>query len=198
MASGVFSLYKGRRYAHLDGRRAWRALPRSPNNQIRETPVSPMFLRILTLVAVSGRVWLRLASGRSPPKSHQARSQQGLRRSHPERADRHPGRRQGRLQGEEARAPRRSAPTPATCRSPTSRTRASRTRSPRCSARRWARKVTFYWRPFLERGADAQTFDQGMCDVLFDMPANYGSLLTTVPIYAPPTCSPIATTKASI
>ncbi len=44
-------------------------------------------------------------------------------------------------------------------------------------------RVTFNWRPFIERGLTRQTFDQGMCDVLFDMPANYGPMLTTVPVY---------------
>lgn len=44
-------------------------------------------------------------------------------------------------------------------------------------------KVTYSWRPFIERGLTRQTFDQDMCDVLFDMPANYGSLLTTSPVY---------------
>src|SRR5262249_23751130 len=43
--------------------------------------------------------------------------------------------------------------------------------------------VSFNWRPFLERGLTRQTFDQGMCDVLFDMPANYGPMLTTFPVY---------------
>ena len=42
-------------------------------------------------------------------------------------------------------------------------------------------KVTYSWRPFLERGLTRQTFDQDMCDVMFDMPANYGALLTTFP-----------------
>ncbi|MGA9603654.1 MAG: quinoprotein dehydrogenase-associated putative ABC transporter substrate-binding protein [Methyloceanibacter sp.] len=46
--------------------------------------------------------------------------------------------------------------------------------------------VTFNWRPFIERGLTRQTFDQGMCDVLFDMPANYGPMLTTFPIYKTP------------
>ena len=44
-------------------------------------------------------------------------------------------------------------------------------------------RVTFNWRPFIERGLTRQTFDQGMCDVLFDMPANYGPMLTTSPVY---------------
>ncbi len=43
--------------------------------------------------------------------------------------------------------------------------------------------VSFNWRPFIERGLTRQTFDQGMCDVLFDMPANYGPMLTTFPVY---------------
>jgi quinoprotein dehydrogenase-associated probable ABC transporter substrate-binding protein len=44
-------------------------------------------------------------------------------------------------------------------------------------------RVSFYWRPFLERAMTRQTFDAGMCDVMIDIPANYGSLLTTNPIY---------------
>lgn len=47
-------------------------------------------------------------------------------------------------------------------------------------------QVTYSWRPFLERGLTRQTFDQGMCDVMFDMPANYGSQLTTFPVYKTP------------
>ena len=41
-------------------------------------------------------------------------------------------------------------------------------------------RVTYSWRPFLERGLTRQTFDQDMCDVMFDMPANYGALLDYV------------------
>ncbi len=44
-------------------------------------------------------------------------------------------------------------------------------------------RVTYSWRPFLERGLTRDTFGRDMCDVLFDMPANYGSLLTTSPVY---------------
>ncbi len=44
-------------------------------------------------------------------------------------------------------------------------------------------KVTYFWRPYLERGMTRQTFDTNDCDVLMDMPADYESLLTTVPIY---------------
>jgi quinoprotein dehydrogenase-associated probable ABC transporter substrate-binding protein len=44
-------------------------------------------------------------------------------------------------------------------------------------------KVTYSWRPFIERGLTRQTFDQDMCDVLFDMPAHYERLLTTEPVY---------------
>jgi quinoprotein dehydrogenase-associated probable ABC transporter substrate-binding protein len=47
-------------------------------------------------------------------------------------------------------------------------------------------QVSFNWRPFIERGLTRQTFDQDMCDVLFDMPANYGPMLTTFPIYKTP------------
>ena len=44
-------------------------------------------------------------------------------------------------------------------------------------------KVSFYWRPFLERALTRDTFDAGMCDVMIDVPADYGRLLTTNPVY---------------
>lgn len=44
-------------------------------------------------------------------------------------------------------------------------------------------KVTYFWRPYIERGMTRQTFDSNDCDVLMDMPADYESLLTTFPIY---------------
>jgi quinoprotein dehydrogenase-associated probable ABC transporter substrate-binding protein len=43
--------------------------------------------------------------------------------------------------------------------------------------------VSFYWRPFLERALTRDTFDSGMCDVMIDVPSNYGRLLTTNPLY---------------
>ena len=47
-------------------------------------------------------------------------------------------------------------------------------------------RVIYSWRPFIERGLTRQTFDQDMCDVMFDMPADYASLLTTFPVYKTP------------
>jgi quinoprotein dehydrogenase-associated probable ABC transporter substrate-binding protein len=47
-------------------------------------------------------------------------------------------------------------------------------------------RVTYSWRPFIERGLTRQTFEQDMCDVMFDMPADYGALLTTFPVYKTP------------
>ncbi len=44
-------------------------------------------------------------------------------------------------------------------------------------------RVSFYWRPFLERALTRDTFDAAMCDVMIDVPANYGRMLTTNPIY---------------
>ena len=44
-------------------------------------------------------------------------------------------------------------------------------------------KVTFAWRPSIERGLTRQTFAMDMCDVMFDMPAHYGLMLTTEPVY---------------
>jgi quinoprotein dehydrogenase-associated probable ABC transporter substrate-binding protein len=44
-------------------------------------------------------------------------------------------------------------------------------------------KVSFYWRPMLERALNRETFDARMCDVMITVPANYGSQLTTSPVY---------------
>jgi quinoprotein dehydrogenase-associated probable ABC transporter substrate-binding protein len=44
-------------------------------------------------------------------------------------------------------------------------------------------QVIYFWRPYLERGLTRATFANDECDVLLDMPADYDSLLTTVPIY---------------
>jgi quinoprotein dehydrogenase-associated probable ABC transporter substrate-binding protein len=44
-------------------------------------------------------------------------------------------------------------------------------------------RVHYHWRPFIERGLTRQTFEQDMCDVMFDIPVDYGSLLTTFPVY---------------
>lgn len=44
-------------------------------------------------------------------------------------------------------------------------------------------KVTYYWRPYLERGLTRETFETNMCDVLLDLPAVYEPALTTIPIY---------------
>ncbi len=44
-------------------------------------------------------------------------------------------------------------------------------------------KVTYHWRPFIERGLTRETFSQHMCDLMLDIPAEYDSLLTTEPVY---------------
>ena len=43
--------------------------------------------------------------------------------------------------------------------------------------------VTYFWRPYLERGITRQTFETGDCDVLLDMPVGFERILTTEPIY---------------
>lgn len=43
--------------------------------------------------------------------------------------------------------------------------------------------VTYFWRPYLERGITRQTFDSGDCDVLLDLPAGFERVLETEPIY---------------
>lgn len=43
--------------------------------------------------------------------------------------------------------------------------------------------VTYFWRPYLERGITRQTFESGECDVLLDLPVGFERVLTTEPIY---------------
>jgi quinoprotein dehydrogenase-associated probable ABC transporter substrate-binding protein len=44
-------------------------------------------------------------------------------------------------------------------------------------------KVTYYWRPLIERGMTRQTFDERVCDVMVDIPEDYDPLLVTEPLY---------------
>src|SRR5688572_4158223 len=44
-------------------------------------------------------------------------------------------------------------------------------------------RVHYHWRPFIERGLTRSTFEEGMCDVMFDIPVDYARLLTTIPVY---------------
>ncbi len=43
--------------------------------------------------------------------------------------------------------------------------------------------ISFFWRPYLERGLTRDTFDNNECQVLVDLPADYAGILTTNPIY---------------
>ena len=43
--------------------------------------------------------------------------------------------------------------------------------------------VSYFWRPYIERGMTRQTFDTNDCDILMDVPAGYESALTTAPLY---------------
>lgn len=43
--------------------------------------------------------------------------------------------------------------------------------------------LIYFWRPYLERGLTRETFETNMCDVLLDLPVDYGMALTTFPIY---------------
>ena len=47
-------------------------------------------------------------------------------------------------------------------------------------------RLEYHWQPFIERGLTRATFEEHMCDVMFDIPANYGRLLTTFPVYKTP------------
>lgn len=46
--------------------------------------------------------------------------------------------------------------------------------------------IKYHWQPFIERGLTRSTFDERLCDVMFDIPAGYERLLTTVPVYKTP------------
>lgn len=43
--------------------------------------------------------------------------------------------------------------------------------------------VTYFWRPYLERGITRQTFESGDCDVLLDLPIGFDRVLMTEPVY---------------
>lgn len=43
--------------------------------------------------------------------------------------------------------------------------------------------VSYFWRPYFERGITRQTFENNDCDILIDTPAVYDGVLTTTPIY---------------
>lgn len=43
--------------------------------------------------------------------------------------------------------------------------------------------VSYFWRPYLDRGITRQTFESGDCDVLLDMPVGFDRVLTTEPVY---------------
>ncbi|MDJ0513142.1 MAG: quinoprotein dehydrogenase-associated putative ABC transporter substrate-binding protein [Methyloceanibacter sp.] len=47
-------------------------------------------------------------------------------------------------------------------------------------------KITYFWRPQIDRGLTRQTFDNHECDVLLGMPEGYHAVLTTNPIYRTP------------
>lgn len=44
-------------------------------------------------------------------------------------------------------------------------------------------RLSYFWRPYLERGLTRETFANNECDILLDMPTDYQGLLTTTPIY---------------
>jgi quinoprotein dehydrogenase-associated probable ABC transporter substrate-binding protein len=47
-------------------------------------------------------------------------------------------------------------------------------------------EIKYHWQPFIERGLTRSTFDERLCDVMFDIPVGYERLLTTEPIYKTP------------
>ena len=53
-------------------------------------------------------------------------------------------------------------------------------------AKKTGATIRYHWQPFIERGLTRSTFDEHMCDVMFDTPATYDRLLTTLPLYKTP------------
>ena len=50
-------------------------------------------------------------------------------------------------------------------------------------AEKMGTSLSFFWRPFLERGLTRETFANKECRILVGMPTDHASLLTTAPIY---------------
>ena len=90
-------------------------------------------------------------------------------------------RRQASCQAAQDQPRCRCAPIPATCRCPTTSVRASRTRSSRRWRAQLGAEVSYFWRPYLERGLTRETFANNECHILLDMPADSSSVLTTHP-----------------
>jgi quinoprotein dehydrogenase-associated probable ABC transporter substrate-binding protein len=44
-------------------------------------------------------------------------------------------------------------------------------------------KLSYFWRPSIERGITRQTFDVNECDLLMDVPSDYEGVLETMPLY---------------
>jgi quinoprotein dehydrogenase-associated probable ABC transporter substrate-binding protein len=44
-------------------------------------------------------------------------------------------------------------------------------------------RVSYFWRPYLERGLTRETFANDECDILLDMPSDSSLVLTSLPIY---------------
>ncbi|WP_374305613.1 quinoprotein dehydrogenase-associated putative ABC transporter substrate-binding protein [Methylocella sp.] len=44
-------------------------------------------------------------------------------------------------------------------------------------------RVSYFWRPYIERGMTRQTFDTNDCDILIDVPVGYEPTLLTTPLY---------------
>ncbi len=50
-------------------------------------------------------------------------------------------------------------------------------------AAKMAARISYFWRPYLERGLTRETFDNRECEVLIEVPYGYQRVLTTIPIY---------------
>ncbi len=57
--------------------------------------------------------------------------------------------------------------------------------------------VTYFWRPYLDRGITRQTFDSGECDVLLDLPADSSVCSRRSRSFGQPTSLPIEMIAAS-
>ena len=47
-------------------------------------------------------------------------------------------------------------------------------------------RIKYHWQPLIDRGLTRSTFDEQLCDVMFDIPSTFDRLLTTEPVYKTP------------
>ena len=77
-------------------------------------------------------------------------------------------------------------PIRAICRSQASKREGFQNKLAALLAEATGAEIKYHWQPFIERGFTRSTFDERLCDVMFDIPVGYDRLLTTEPVYKTP------------